>query len=180
MEPHSQDTRDKNRFEDPFVPRLCAHVSGDARQHLTTVRTLYLHGRKNFRVLFGRPLHTETELRRDGCTRLLLRFAPGARFALDLWARNSYGTTQWRCFVCEAIGAGEEGDCVPTVTPAARVLLHTKGVAQSRLVLAWLRALESRSIDPLTCPRETFEAAHFRLQGSRADRTPPQRLSGTI
>jgi hypothetical protein len=44
--------------------------------------------------------------------------------------------------------------------------------------LAWLDQLEKSGIDPVTCPRETFEAAHFRLQGSRADITPPRRLSG--
>jgi hypothetical protein len=87
---------------------------------------------------------------------------------------------QWRCVVCEAIGPGEEGVMVPTVTPVVRVLLESHGAAQSRLFLAWLRGLESAGIDPLECPRETFEAAHFRLHGCRADRTPPQRLSGRL
>jgi hypothetical protein len=58
------------------------------------------------------------------------------------------------------------------------VLLSTKGAAQSRVFLAWLDQLEKSGIDPVTCPRETFEAAYFRLQGSRADITPPRRLSG--
>ena len=82
------------------------------------------------------------------------------------------------CAVCEAIGPGEEGDLVPWVMPAARVLLHTRGAAQSRLFLAWLAESEESGVDPLTCPAETFEAAHYRLQGSRADRTPARRLSG--
>jgi hypothetical protein len=149
-------------------------------RYLTTVRTLYVEGRKNYRVLFGTPLRTHTLGRWEGYTRLLVCFARGARFALDLWARNAYGTAQWRCFVCEAIGPGEEGVNLPTVTPAARVLLHTQGAAQSRLFLAWLRELELDGIDPLACPREIFEAAHLRLHGCRADRTPPQRLSGRL
>jgi hypothetical protein len=146
--------------------------------YVTTVRSLYRAGRQNYRVLFGTPRRSETLERADGFTLKVLSFVPGARFALDLWACNAYGTIQWRCFVCEAIGPGEEGDLVPWVMPAARVLLHTRGAAQSRLFLAWLAESEESGVDPLTCPAETFEAAHFRLQGSRADRTPARRLSG--
>jgi len=145
---------------------------------VTTVRTVFQDGAKNDRLLFGQPLRIDTVGERPGYTEALVRFAPSSRFGLDLWRRNAYGTIQWRCFVCEAIGPGEEGDCVPAVAPAARVLLQTKGAAQSRLFLAWLAELEACAIDPITCPRETFEAAHFRLQGSRADVTPARRLSG--
>ena len=119
-------------------------------------------------------------MRRPGETRLALKFAQGTRFALDLIWAKFLGTVQWRCFVCEAIGSGEEGVLVPTVTPAARVLLHTKGAAQSRLVLAWFRELELGGINLATCVPETFEAAQFRLLGSRADRIAPQRLSGRL
>jgi Protein of unknown function (DUF2840) len=145
---------------------------------LTTVQTLYREGRQNYRVLFGEPLRTHRIARAQGFTVNVWSFAPGVRFALDLWACNRYGTIRWRCYVCEAIGPGEEGDRVPLVAPAAKVLLHTQGAAQSRLFLAWLRELDERGVDPLTCPRETFEAAHFRLHGSRADKTAARRLSG--
>ncbi len=145
---------------------------------VTTVRMLYAEGAKNYRLLFGRPLRIETVSQREGYTAAIARFVPGARFGLDLWRSNAYGTIQWRCFVCEAIGPGEAGERVPCVAPAARVLLQTKGAAQSRVFLAWLAEVVSSGIDPVTCPRETFEAAHFRLQGSRADITPPRRLSG--
>ena len=156
-------------------------ATGSARtapRCLTSVQTLYREGRQNYRVLFGAPVRIHRMARAQGFTVNVLSFIPGARFALDLWACNRYGTIRWRCFVCEAIGPGEEGDRVPQVTPAARVLLHTQGAAQSRLFIAWLRELEERGIDPVTRPKETFEAAHFRLHGSRADRTPPRRLSG--
>lgn len=146
--------------------------------YLTSVHTTFLEGVKNHRVLFGTPLRCETLLCVEGITRKIYQFTAGARFALDLWTRNAYGTIQWRCFVCEAIASGEEGNQVPFVTPAARVLLHTKGAAQSRLFLAWASQVEGEGVDLLQCPRETFEAAHFRLQGSRADTTPPRRLSG--
>lgn len=169
MSENSEGTSSRTGTQDSNAARaLCA----------TTVRTLYLAGRRNYRVVFGSPRRTETLARAEGYTAQRLSFVPGDRFALDLWACNSYGTIQWRCFVCEAIGPAEEGDHVPCVRPAAAVLLHTRGAAQSRLFLAWLAELEGEVIDPLKCPRETFEAAHFRLQGSRADKTPARRLSG--
>lgn len=153
--------------------------TGNSRlQHLTSVQTLYRAGRQNYRVLFGDPARRRILARAEGTTVTVWSFAPGARFALDLWACNQYGTIRWRCFVCEAIGPGEEGDRVPLVAPAARVLLHTQGAAQSRLFLAWLKELEEGGVDPIECPGATFEAAHFRLHGSRADRTPARRLSG--
>ncbi len=147
---------------------------------LTTVHTQFRAGSHNYRLLFGVPLRNAIVARADGYTVAKLSFAPGMRFALDLWRCNSYGTIHWRCFVCEAIAPGEEGEAVPFVRPAVRVLLHTKGAAQSRLFLAWLADWQALGLDPITCPRETFEAAHFRLQGSRADRTPPRRLSGAL
>ena len=168
----SNTLRDRDHKSDPD------HSGERQRIPVTTVRTLYVQGAKNYRLIFGRPLRVETGTQTEGYTAAIARFAPGARFGLDLWRSNAYGTIQWRCFVCEAIGPGEAGEGVPCVTPAARVLLQTKGAAQSRVFLAWLAEGVSSGIDPVTCPRETFEAAHFRLQGSRADITPPRRLSG--
>ena len=158
----------------PPEPKTAAKVP------VTTVHTLYRESAKNYRVLFGRPLSSQTLSREEGYTSTAVSFAPGARFALDLWARNAYGTIQWRCFVCEALRVGESGELVPYVAPAARVLLSTRGAAQSRLFLAWLKYLEEEGVDVLSCPAATFEAAHFRLQGSRADTTPPQYLSGRL
>jgi hypothetical protein len=146
--------------------------------YLTTVQTIFHEGRKNYRVLFGAPHRCETLVCIEGLTRTVYQFAPSARFALDLWACNRYGTIEWRCYVCEAIGPEMPVDTVPFVTPGARVLLHTRGAAQSRLFLSWLADFESRGADPLRCPAETFEAVHFRLQGSRADKTSIRTLSG--
>jgi Protein of unknown function (DUF2840) len=170
--------RDSNTRADRDLTSNAGRTGSHPRIPATTVRMLYVQGAKNDRLLFGRPLRIETVTQREGYTAAIARFVPGARFGLDLWRSNAYGTIQWRCFVCEAIGPGEAGDSVPFVAPAARVLLQTKGAAQSRVFLAWLAEVESSGIDPVTCPRETFEAAHFRLQGSRADITPPRRLSG--
>jgi Protein of unknown function (DUF2840) len=149
-----------------------------SRDYITYVHAEYVQDRCNHRLLFGEPKACHTLISRPGLTRQRHLFLPGSRFGLDCWKRNAYGTVQWRCFVCETLSPGELAECVPHVTPAARVLLATKGAAQSKLFLAWLKLVVDAGLDPLKCPAATFEAAHFRLWGVRADRVPPQRLSG--
>jgi hypothetical protein len=155
------------------LPIVADHKPVDGR-----VFTRFREGVKNYRVLFGVPEKIETVHEIEGETDQVHYFAAGARFALDLWKRNAYGTIQWRCFVCEAVVPGTEAETVPCIAPAARVLLHTKGAAQSRLFLAWLADVQSAGLNLIQCPPETFESAHFRLHGSRADRTSARRLSG--
>ena len=147
---------------------------------LTQVREEFVESRHNYRLLFGRPESSRTALARQGYTARLSYFSAGSRFALDLWSRNTYGTVRWRCFVCETVSPGDEAERVPFVTPAARVLLSTQGAAQSRVFLAWVALITEQGVDPLVCPADLFLAAHFRLHGSRADRIPPQRLSGCL
>lgn len=148
--------------------------------HFTRVITRYLKGERNDWLLFGVPQRTVKATGSRGAALKIYYFAPGARFALALWTRNAYGTVRWRCLIGEALGAHESGVTVPGVYPAARVLLQTRGAAASRLVLAWLKVLEAEGEDLLTCPRERFEAAHFRLLGSRADRLTARALSGRL
>lgn len=147
---------------------------------LTRVITRYLKGARNDWLLFGMPQRTVKGTGAHGAALKIYHFAPGARFALSLWTRNAYGTVRSRCLIGEALGAHESGVTVPSVYPAARVLLQTHGAAASRLVLAWLQVLEAEGENLLTCPRERFEAAHFRLHGSRADRLTARALSGRL
>jgi len=146
----------------------------------TQVHEEFAEGRQNYRLLFGQPARRRTVNSKEGYTARANFFAPGVRFGLDLWSQNDYGTVRWRCFVCETVRPGESAERVPFVMPAATVLLSTKGAAQSRLFLAWLAEIEEQGVDPLTCPADLFLAAHFRLQGSRADRTLPSRLSSAL
>jgi hypothetical protein len=147
---------------------------------LTQVREESVAGRCNDRLLFGHPKSSRILLAREEYTAKLHAFTAGARFALDLWSRNAIGTVRWRCFVCESVGPGEQAERVPFVSPAARVLLSTKGAAQSRVFLAWFRGLEGQGINPLTCPADVFLAAHFRLHGSRPETLAPERLSARL
>ena len=146
----------------------------------TQVHEEFAEGLQNYRLLFGQPARRRTVNSKEGYTARANFFAPGVRFGLDLWSQNDYGTVRWRCFVCETVRPGECAERVPFVMPAATVLLSTKGAAQSRLFLAWLAEIEEQGVDPLVCSADLFVAAHFRLQGSRADTTPPARLSGRL
>jgi Protein of unknown function (DUF2840) len=147
---------------------------------LTQVREEFVEGRYNYRLLFGHSQSSRVLLVNEGHSAKLHAFTAGARFALDLWSRNAYGTVRWRCFVCETVSPREQAERVPFVSPAARVLLSTEGAAQSRVFLAWLRGLEAEGTNLLECPAELFLAAHFRLHGSRADTLQLKRLSGRL
>ena len=151
-------------------------MPGIHRDVYTQVNELFMDGQRNYRLLFGQPAFSRLLPAREGLTARAHFFAAGSRFALDLWARNAYGTVRWRAFICEAVRPGERAERVPFVAPAASVLLSTKGAAQSRLALAWLASLETRGTDLLTCPAEQFIAAHLRLQGTRADSARPEHL----
>ena len=135
-----------------------------------------MEGQRHYRLLFGQPARTRPIRSGEGLLARAHGFAPGARFALDLWSRNAAGTIRWRTFICEAVRAGEPARRVPHVHPGAHVLMSTQGAAQSRLALAWLALLTAQGIDPLSCPAERFIAAHLRLQGLRADHAHPEHL----
>lgn len=143
----------------------------------TTVRTCLSEVRR-YQVLFGAPVRIDPVTNTAELQEAVYWFAAGMRFGLDLWSRNPRGTVRWQCFVCEAIGPGISAARVATVIPAARVLLATRGVAQSRLFLTWLRLREKDGFDALQCPAEAFEAVHFRLQGVRASGAKPRVLGG--
>ena len=155
-------------------------MPGIHRDVYTQVNELFMEGQRNYRLLFGQPTYSRASQGQEGLTARAHYFAPGERFALDLWSRNAYGTIRWRTFICETVRPGERAERVPFVAPAARILLSTKGAAQSRLFLAWLTGLTEQGVDPLTCPADLFLAAHFRLHGSRADTCRPERLSGRL
>jgi hypothetical protein len=166
----------------PDGERRAGELSANARapRALTAVHTRVHEGVCQYRILFGLPIQRRWFPSRGTDRRAVWYFSAGSRFALNLWACNTYGTIRWRCFVCEAIAPNQAADTVPFVNPAARVLLSTRGAAQSRLFLAWLAEREASGMDPATCPAQIFEAAHFRLHGSRIERLSPCQLSGHL
>lgn len=165
--------REKGRAEHAPAP-------GAACGFLTTVITEFKSKDRHHRILFGEPVRRSVLIRVKGHLKVRHEFAQDARFVLDLWRRNEYGTLQWRCFVCESVAPGDSAQGVPQVIPGARVLLVTKGAAESRIFLSWAYAVSRSGVDLLRIPRETFEAAHFRLKGSRAQGLHVNTLSGVF
>jgi Protein of unknown function (DUF2840) len=150
------------------------------QRFVTSVISEFTAKRCHHRVLFGEPERRVLLSRRRGHIRVRHEFLNATRFVLDLWRRNEYGTLQWRCYVCECGAPGQLLESVPFVSPGAHVLLSTKGAAQSKAFLAWLHDFQHRGGDPLSCPKETFEAVHFRLHGRRCHECSIDALNGTL
>ena len=135
-------------------------------EYLTAVSLHFLEGQKNYRLLFGDPVKTETQDHRLGETRETAYFRPGAIFAIDLWDRNKYGTRRWRILILQAPNVGQRDDIerVQQVTPGARKLLETKGTFRCKLLLQWLRTVEVAG-DPTARPPEFYIARDHMLKG---------------
>ena len=109
-------------------------------EQLTQVEELYLEGRKNYRLLFGNPIRSETvKLKFKKITRKVHYFRAGDIFAVDLWDRNGYDTTKWSVYVIQAACLGEFSMPVAQVSPAPRVLLVAEGQKYARGCTAFKR-----------------------------------------
>ena len=137
----------------------------------TEVEILYREGRLNYRLLFGHPVKVvEKEFIYGRITRKQAFFRPGDIFALDLWERNSYGTTGWAVYVLQAIAPGElDAVKIPQVKPAVKVLLEAHGKSRARRALEYLREIQNRT-DPATLPPARFLLTDFRLKASMPTR----------
>lgn len=131
--------------------------------HATRVRTEYLEGQTNSRLIAGVPIRQETIIAVPGHTVELHYFEPNKRFALDLWSRNEFGTTAWRVLVARTIGPGEVAHRLPHVHPAAIPLLDVEGATRAKAALRWLRdqgdAVEALTEDVLLNADQFFNHA---------------------
>lgn len=173
----SEEAREEGRAERIICDPTASQRGAELSRHLTTVVTEFKAKDCHHRILFGAPVSRRILLKVKGHLKVRQEFSPGARFVLELWRRNTHGTLQWRCFVCETVAPGELAQRVPRVIPGARILLATQGAGESKIFLSWLYALAHGGTDVLKVPCETFEAAHFRLKGSRVLGLDPKRLS---
>jgi hypothetical protein len=107
---------------------------------LTTIELAFQEDVCNMRLLAGMPQRIETLAASAGYTRQRAYFEPGAYFALDLWERNTFGTTAWRVIVARTVGAGEPACRLPCVRPGAYPLLDVQGATRARAALHWLAA----------------------------------------
>jgi hypothetical protein len=133
-------------------------------QPFTRVEELYLQSQKNYRLLFGKPIKSETtEFKYQEITRRVHYFKPGDIFAIDLWERNDYGTTNWSVFVLQAALPGEFAVRIPQVKPAAKVLLEASGQKLAREAVRLLKEIEDRT-DPTKLHPSRFLLTDFRLK----------------
>lgn len=130
----------------------------DAVSTATTVELIWLKGRLQRWVRFGRPA---SEIIHDR-PRRAVTFVPGAVFALVHWEAGDYGTTLSRLWVLRAVEPGEPFDRVPFVNPGAEILLDLKIWVKVRAGLEVIDVIEARGINPeRVCPD------HWRHVGGR-------------
>jgi len=119
-------------------------------------------GGRNYRLLFGCPVNTETVEFSAGKTVKHSYFAPEAVFSVVFWDRNDYGTKNWQIYILRAVWPGEEIIKVPYVSPGAEVLLMGKGKGRVQRILRWLRELEQEK-DLHNIDIDNYRAAHARF-----------------
>lgn len=134
---------------------------------LTQVEVHYIEGQKNYRILFGKPVKVETkEYGFREITRKLVYFRPGDIFALDLWERNQYGTSNWSVYVLQAAYPGESAFTVPQVKPAVKILLEAVGPHRAKAALKALKEIEERT-DPTQLAPARYLLTDFRLKDTK-------------
>lgn len=152
---------------------------------LTAVQIHFEEGRRNYRLLFGKPERTNVQEHRHGFTLETAYFAPGAIFALDLWDRNDYGTVQWQVFILQALAPGDNPAdstviaTVPQVNQPVAVLLHTKGTKRCRAALHWLRLVEAAGDPTLRAPAY-YQTRDLILNGAKLTQLTPFLLNSMV
>jgi hypothetical protein len=133
---------------------------------LTRVELLWLQGRIENRIRFGRAIREQ----RIGRCHRIISFAPGSIFAFVRWASNDFGTVLSRIDVLQAVCGGEACNTVPFVTPGAAVLLRISGWPKVEQVLQHIDAIESLGIEPSDVAPDHWLHAHNRLAVNQTPR----------
>lgn len=141
-------------------------LSRASRSDLTCVELLWLEGRVENRIRFGRIAKAQVL---DG-SRRLVAFAPGSVFAFVRWASNGFGTALSRIDILRAVPAGERYSTVPYVCPGGAVLLGLSGWPKVEKVLQLIDAVEALGIDPADAAPEYWHQVHNRLSVSEKPR----------
>jgi len=126
---------------------------------LTRATILFIDGKVNDRVRFGRPVGERIIDRR---CRIEL-FEPGSLFGYVQWRANRFGTELWRLWVLRAGAPGERLETVPGITPGAHILLSLGGQARVQRALELIDAIEAQGLDPADVPESYWRTAQNRL-----------------
>ena len=133
---------------------------------LTRATVLFLDGKVNDRVRFGRPTAERIIDRR---CRVEL-FAPGALFGYIQWRANAFGTELWRFGGRRAGAPGARLSTVPGIAPGADILVSVAGVARVTRALELIDAIEAGGTDPADVPESYWRMSQNRLASCLACR----------
>ncbi|MBA0263985.1 DUF2840 domain-containing protein [Stenotrophomonas maltophilia] len=148
-----------------LLPQHPAALDGQADNvPLTRVSLAYIEARFKLYLRFGEPART---LQLDRWRRCAV-FLPGAMLCRIRWQANDYGTIRWQLMVMQACTPLDAAQRIPGVQPGARLLLHTEGDANVRVVLERIDAIEALGIAVID-----VSPAYWRTLGNRlAARSP--------
>lgn len=133
---------------------------------LTRATVLFVDGKVNDRVRFGRPTAERIIDRR---CRVEL-YAPSALFGYVQWRANAFGTELWRFWVLRAGEPGARLSTVPGIAPGADILVSVGGVARVTRALELIDAIEAGGNDPADVPESYWRTAQNRLASGLACR----------
>lgn len=136
----------------------------------TTVELLWLEGRIENRIRFGRPVSERIVDRH----RRVLSFSPGSIFAFVRWTSNDFGTVLSRIDILRATIPGERYSTVPCVNPGGGSLLRLSGWPKVERVLQLIDAVEALGIDPAEAAPDYWHHVHNRLSVNERPRTYTQ------
>jgi hypothetical protein len=106
---------------------------------LTLVQSKFVKAHCNHRIRFGMPKY---QVRLDRA-RTLHAFQPQQIFGYIRWQANTFGTTDWRLYVCKTCEPGKITR-IPGISPGAEVLLNVHGTEAMKYILRQLDSLEKK------------------------------------
>jgi len=120
---------------------------------LTLVQGKFVKARCNHRLRFGLP---EYEVRLDRA-RTLYAFQPQRIFGYIRWQANTFGTIDWRLYVCRTRSTGKITR-IPGINPGAEIFLNVHGTEAMKYILRQLDVVEKQVGGSL----ENISASHWR------------------
>ncbi|MGV7215366.1 DUF2840 domain-containing protein [Bradyrhizobium sp. UFLA05-112] len=134
---------------------------------VTTVELLWVKGRIENRIRFGRPV-SEKIIDQH---RRILSFATGSIFAFVRWTSNDFGTVLSRIDILRAAAPRQRYSTVPWVYPGGESLLRLSGWTKVERALQLIDAVEALEINPADAAPDYWHHVHNRLSVNEAPRT---------
>lgn len=107
---------------------------------MTVVQGKFVKGKCNNRLRFGTPKY-EVKLDR---ARTLHAFQPKQVFGYIRWQANTFGTVDWRLYVCQTCVVGKITR-IPGISPGANILLNVHGSEAMKYILRQVDILEKQA-----------------------------------